>query len=281
MYMELMMPSNHLILCYPLLLLPSISPSIRVFSNESALCIRWPKFWSFSISPFNEYSGLISLEIDWFDLLTVQETVKSLLQDHSLRASILRCSAFFMIQLSHPYVTTWKVMALTIRTFVCKVMSLLLKLLSRFDIAILPRSNRLLILRLQSLSALILEPKKMKSDTVSTFPPSICHEMMELDALILVFWMLRFFFPFIFISWRLITLQYCSGFCHTLTWISHRFTCEWWVLSQLLHSSLLPSSRGSLVPLHFLSLKWYNLHIWGCWYFPQQSWFQFVLHTAR
>ena len=147
MFIEFVVSSNHLILCHPLLLLPSIFTSIRVFSNESALCIMWPKYWSFSfsISPSNEYSGLISFWIDWFDLLATQGTLKSLLQHHSSKASILQCSAFFMVQLSHPYVTTGKTIALTIRTFVGKVMPLLFNMLSRFVIAFLPRSKHLLI----------------------------------------------------------------------------------------------------------------------------------------
>ena len=155
------MPSNHLILCRPLLLQPSIFPSIRVFSNESVLCIRWPKYWSFSssISPSNEYSGLISFRIDWLDLLAVQGTLKSLLQHHSSKASILLCSAFFIIQLSHPYMTTRKTIALTRWTFVGKVMSLF-NMLSRLLIAFLPRSKCLLISWLQSPSAVILEPPK-------------------------------------------------------------------------------------------------------------------------
>ena len=141
------MPSNHLILCHPLLLLPSIFPSIRVSSNESALSIRWPKYWSFScnISPSNEHSGLISFKMDWLDLLTVQGTLKSLLQHHSSKESILRCSAFFVVQLSHPYVTTGKTKALTRRTFVGKVMSLLFNMLSRLVTVFLPRSKCLLI----------------------------------------------------------------------------------------------------------------------------------------
>ena len=147
MFNESVMPSNHLILSRPLLLLPSIFPSIRVFSNESVLRIRWPKYWSFSfsISPSNEYSGLISFRVDWFDLLAVQETLKSLLQ-HNSKASILRRSAFFMVQLSHQYMTTGKTITLTIPIFVSKIMSLLLIMLSRFVIAFLPRSKRLLIL---------------------------------------------------------------------------------------------------------------------------------------
>ena len=149
------MPSNHLILCHPLLLPPSIFPSIRVFSNESVLCIRWPKYWSFnfSISPSNEYSGLISFRMDWLDLLAVQGTLKSLLQHHSSKASILEHSAFFIVQLSHPYMTTRKTIALTRQTFVGKVMSLLFNMLSRFVIAFLPRSKCLLISWLQSPSA--------------------------------------------------------------------------------------------------------------------------------
>ena len=141
------MPSDHLILCHPLLLLPSIFPSIRVFSNESALCIRWPKYWSFSfsISPSNEYSGLISFRMDWWDLLAVQGALKSLLQHHSSKASILQHSAFFTVQLSHPYMTTGKTIALTRRTFVGKVMSLLFNMLSRLVITLLPRSKHLLI----------------------------------------------------------------------------------------------------------------------------------------
>ena len=141
------MPSNHLILCHPLLLLPSIFPSIRVFSSESVLCIRWPNYWSFSfsINPSNEYSGLISFRMDWFDLLAVQGTLKSLLQHHSSKASILQCLAFFMVQLSHPYMTTEKTIALTRRTFVDKVMSLHFNMLTRLVIAFLPRSKRLLI----------------------------------------------------------------------------------------------------------------------------------------
>ena len=164
------MPSNHVILCCPLLLPPSIIPSIRVFSNESVICTRWPKYWSFSfsISPSNEYSGLISFKMDWLDLLAIQGTCKSLLQHHTSKASILQCSAFYIVQLSHPYITTGKTIALTRRTFVGKVMSLLFNMLSRLVITFLPRSKRLLISWLQSPSAVILEPRKIKSATVST-----------------------------------------------------------------------------------------------------------------
>ena len=190
-----MMPSNHLILCRPLLLLPSIFPSIRVFSNASALCIRWPKYWSFSfnISTSNEYSGLVFFRIDWFDLLVVQGTLKSLLQHHKSKSSILQCSAFFIVQLSHPYMANGNTIALTIQTFVGKVMSLLFNMLFRLVIAFLPRSKCLLISWLQSPSAVLLEPKKIKSLTISIVSPSICHEvMMGMDAMILVFWMLSF-----------------------------------------------------------------------------------------
>ena len=156
------MPSNHLTLCCALLLLPSIFSSIRVFSNESALRITWPKYWSFSfsISPSNEYSGLMSFRIDWLNLLPFQEILKSLLQHHSSKAPIVQCSAFFIVQLSHPYMTTGKTIALTRRTFAGKVMSLLFHMLSRLVIAFLPRSKHLLISRLQSPSAVILEPPK-------------------------------------------------------------------------------------------------------------------------
>ena len=184
---ESVMPSNHLILCHPLLLPPSIFPSIRVFSNEPALHIRWPKYWSFSfsISPSNERPGLVSFWMDWLDLLAVQGTLQSLLQHHSSKASILWCSAFFTVQLSHPYMTTGKTTALTRRTFVGKVMSLLFNMLSRWVIAFLPRSKRLLISWLQSPSAVILEPKKIKSLTVPIVSPSMCHEVMGPDIYLL------------------------------------------------------------------------------------------------
>ena len=156
------MPSSHLILCHPLLLLPPIPPSIRVFASESTLCMRWPKYWSFSfsISPSNEHPGLISFRLDWLELLAVQGTLKSHLQHHSSKASVLRHSAFFIVQLSHPYRTTGKTIALTRRTFVGKVMSLLLNVPSRLVITFLPRSKHLLISWLQSPSAVILEPPK-------------------------------------------------------------------------------------------------------------------------
>ena len=177
MSIKSVIPSNHLILCRPLLLLPSVFPSIRVFSNESALHIRWPKYWSFSfsISPSNEHPGLISFRMDWLDLLAVQGTLKNLLQYHSSKASILLRSVFFIVQLSHRYMTLGKTIALTRRIFVGKVMSLLFNMLSRLVVTFLPRSKYLLISWLQSPSAVILEPRKVKSATVSTVSPSICH----------------------------------------------------------------------------------------------------------
>ena len=171
------MPSSHLILCHPVLLLPPIPPSITVFFNEPTLCMRWPKYWSFSFSivPSKEHPGLISFRMDWLDLLAVQGPLKSLLQHHSSNASILRRSAFFTVQLSHPYMTTGKTIALTRWTFVGKVMSLLFNMLSRLVITFLPRSKRLLISWLQSPSAVILEPPKIKSATASAVSPSISH----------------------------------------------------------------------------------------------------------
>ena len=209
------MPSCHLILCRPLLLLPSIPPSIRAFSNESALGMRCPKYWSFSFSiiPSKEIPGLI-FRMDWLDLLAVQGTLKSLLQHHSSKASILRRSSFFTVQLLHPYMTTGKTIALTRRTLVGKVMSLLLNILSRLVITFLPRSKHLLISWLQSPSAVILEPPKIKSATVSTVSPSISHVVMGPDA------------------WSLFS--------------------ECWALRELFHSPLLLSSSGFLVALHFL-----------------------------
>ena len=189
MSVKSVMPSNHLILCRPLFPLPSIFPSIRVFSSESVLPTRWQKYWrfSFNISPSNEHPGLISFRMDWLDFLALQGTLKSLLQHYSSKASILCHSAFFIGQFSHPYMTTGKTIALTRQTYVGKVISLLFNMLSRLVKTFLPRSKRLLISWLQSQSAVILEPKKIKSDTISTVSPSICHQMMGPDAMILVF----------------------------------------------------------------------------------------------
>ena len=195
---------NHLIFCLPLL--PSVFPSIKVFSSDSALCIRWPKYWNFSIRPSIEYSGLISFRIDWFDLLAVQGTLKSFFQHHNLKASILWCSAFFIVQFSHPYMTTGKAIAFTIWTFVGKVMSLLFNMLSRFVTVFLPRSKCLSISWLQSLSTVILEPRNVKSVTASTFFPSVYHEVMGPDVMILIFSFLSFH-----LNW--------SVFWNSLLWI--------------------------------------------------------------
>ena len=197
MSIESVMPPKYLILCHPLLLLPSIFPSIWVFSNGSVLHIRWPNYWSFSfnISPSDEFSGLLSFRIDGFDLLAVQGTLKSLLQHHSTKALILQGSTFFMAQLSHLYMTIGKTMALTIQTFVSKVMPLLFNVLSRFVIAFLPRSKFLLISWVQSPSAVIFEPKKIVCHYFIFFP-SVCHEVMGTDAMIFIFWMLILFYFF-------------------------------------------------------------------------------------
>ena len=177
MSIKSVLPSNHLILCHPLLVLHSIFLNIMVFSNESVLPIKWPRYWSFSfsINPSNEYSGLIAFRIECAYLLAVHGTLKSLSKQHSSKASIFQCSVFFMVKLSHSYMTTGKTTTLTTQSFVGKVMSLLFNKLSRFVIAFLPRNKHLLISWLQSLSAVSLEPKKRQSVTVSTFPPSICH----------------------------------------------------------------------------------------------------------
>ena len=184
MSIESVMPSNHLILCHPRFLPLSIFPSIRVFSNESVLCIRSPKYCSFilGIGPSNDHPGLISFRMDWLDLLAVQGTLKSLCQHHSSKASILRCSVFIVVQLSHRYMTTGKTIALTRQTFVEKVMSLLFNMLSRLIITFLPERKHLLISWLQSTSAVILEPPNINSLTVSTVSPFICHEVMGPDA---------------------------------------------------------------------------------------------------
>ena len=187
MFIELVMPSNHLILCHLLQSFPASRSS-----KEPVLCIRWPRYWCFSICPSNEYSELIAFKIDWLDILAVQGTLKSLLQHHSSKPSILRHSAYFIVQLSHPYMTTGKSIALTRWTFFGKVMCLLFNTLSRLVITFLPKSKHLWISWLQSPSAVILEPQIIKSVTVSTVSPSICCEVMGSDAMILVFWMLSF-----------------------------------------------------------------------------------------
>ena len=213
MFTELVMPSSHLILCHPLLLLPSIFPTIRVFSNESALCIKWPKYWSFSfnISPSNDHPGLISFRMDGLDLLAAQGTLKSFLQCHSSKLSILWHSAFFRVQLLHPYMTTGKTIALTRWTFVDKVISLLFTMLSRLVITFLPRSKCLLISWLQSPSAVILEPKKSKLAAISIVSPCICYEVMGPDAMILVFWMLSFKSTFSLCSFTFVKRLFSSS----------------------------------------------------------------------
>ena len=232
------MPSSLVILCRSLFLLPSIYPSIRNFSNEVAVHIRWPRYWSFSISPSSEYSGLISFKMQWFDCLSVHGTLESLLQHHSSKASILWHSAFFMVQLSQPYVTTGKTIALTIWTFVGRVMSLLFNTPSRFVRAFLPRSNCLLISWLQTPSTVILEPKKRNSVTTSTFSPSICREVVWPDATTYIF-------------------------------------SKYLILSWLFHSPPSPSARSSLVPFHFLPWGQYHLSIWGCYVSPSYLDFNF------
>ena len=187
------MPSNHLILCHPLLLLPSLFSSIKVFSNELVLWIRWPKCWSFSISPSNKYSGLVSFRMDWFDLLAVQETLKSLLQHHSSKASILRCSAFFMVQLSHLYMIIGNTIAMTIWSFTLSAkwcLCFLIRCLGLLQLFF--QGANLIISWMQSPFAVILEPNTIKSVTVSIVSSSICHEVMGPDAAILFFWMLSF-----------------------------------------------------------------------------------------
>ena len=210
--------TQHLMLCRPLLLPPSIFPSIRVSSNESVLCNRWPKYWSFSfnISPSNEYSGLISFRMDWLDLLAVQGTLKRLLQHRSSKASILQRSAFFIV--SHPYLTTGKTIALTRWTFVSKIMFLL----SRLVITFLPRSKHL-ISWLQSLSTVILEPKKIKSVPVSIASPSICYEVLGLDVMISVFLMLRFKSGFSHSSFNFITRLFSTSLLSAVRVVSSTF----------------------------------------------------------
>ena len=235
------MPFNHLILCRPLLLLPSIFPSIRVFSSVSVLRTRWPKYWSFSstISPSNDYSKLISFRMDWLDLPAVQGTLKSLLQHHSSKVSILWHSAFFIVQLSHPYLTTGKTIALSIWTFVDKVMSLLFNMLSRLFIAFLPRSKHLLISWLHSPSAVILEPKKIKPVTVSIVSPSICHEVMGPNAMIFI-WFLNVQFLNLdrVLKSRDITLPTKVCLLQTMVFLVVMYVCESWTIKKAEHQRI-------------------------------------------
>ena len=236
MSIETMMPSSHLILCCPLLHLPSLFPRIRVFSNESCLCIRGSKYWNFRfiISPFNEYSGLISLRICWYDLLAVQGTLKSLLQHHSSKASILQCSVFFMVQLSHPYMTLGKTITLTKQIFIGKVMSLLFNMLPRLVIVFPPRSKYLLISWLRSPSTVTLELKKIKSVTVYIVSPSICHEVIGQDAIILVFWMLSFKPAFSLFSFTFIKRLFSSSSLSAIRVLSSHIWGYWYFSKMLI-----------------------------------------------
>ena len=246
------MPSNHLILCCPLLLLPSIFPSMRVFSNELVLHIRWPKYWSFSFSiiPSKEIPGLISFRMDWLDLLAVQGTLSSLLQHRSSKASILWHSAFFTVQLSHPYMTTGKTIALTRWTLVSKVMSLLLNILYKLIITFLPRSKRLFISWLQSPSAVILEPKKIKFVTVSTFSPPICCEVMGPDAMILLFWMLSLSQFFLLSFFTLIKRFYSSSLLSAIRVVSSAYLRLLIFLLAILIPAVHPAQCFSWCTLH-------------------------------
>ena len=267
MSIESVMSSNHLSLSYPLLLLLSIFPSIRVFSSKSVLCIRWPKYWSFSfsISPSNEYPRLISFKIDWLDLLAVQGTLKSLLQHHSSKASVLQCSAFLMVQFSLPYRTTGKTIALTRWTFVDKVMSPLFNILSRFVIDFLSRSKCLLISWLQSPSAVILEPPKIKSVTVSLVFLSICHEVMALDAMILVFWTLSFKPTFSLSSFTFIKRLFSSSLISAIRVVSSAYLR----LLIFFLAILILAWASSILAFHMMysAYKLY-MHTYTCIYLP-------------
>ena len=226
-------PAIHLILCRPPLLLPPIFRSITVFSSESTLCMRWPKYWSFSfsINPSNEHPGLISFRMDWLDLLADRGTLKSLLQHHDSKALIFQCSAFFTIQLSHPYMTTGKTIALTRWTFVGKVMSLLFNTLSRLVKTFLSKGKHLLISWLQSPSAVILEPPKIKSDTISIISTFISHEVMGPDAMVLVFWMLSFKPTFSLSSFTFIKRHFSSSSLSAIKVVSSAYLRLLWLRS--------------------------------------------------
>ena len=254
------MSSNHLILCHPLLLLPSIFPSITVFSNESALRIRWPKYCSFNfnISRSSEHPGLISFSMDWLDILAVQGSLKSLLQNHSSKASILQHSAFFIVQLSHPYMTIGKTIALTRWTFVGKVMSLLFNMLFRLVITFLPRSKCLLISWLQSPSAVILEPRKIKPAIVSSVSPYICHKVMGPDAMILVFWILSFKPNFSLSSFTLIKRLFRSSSVSAIREVSSAYLR----LLIFLLAILIPACASSS-PVYLMMYSAYKLYKQG------------------
>ena len=249
------MPSNHLILCHPLLLLSSIFPSIKPFSKDSGLRIRWPMYWSFSMNLFNEYSGLISFRMDWLDLLAVQGTLKSLLQHHSSKASILRCSAFFRVQLSHPYMTTGKTIALTRWTFVGKVISLVSNMLSRLVIAFLPRSKCLLISRLQSPSAVILELPKNKV--------SHCFHL----SIGCIFFLFFSFFECSAICWA--QLFCVIGYIQLLTCSNLALLSESVCEAVYTHSTwLLTAGQGvqaSTLRITIHSLSPLSRDVYGCW----------------
>ena len=265
------MPSSHLILCRPLLLLPPMPPSIRVFSNESTLRMRWPKYWSFSfsISLSNEHPALISFRMDWLDLLAVQGTLKSLLQYHTSKASILQCSAFFTVQLSHTYMTTGKTIVLTRWTFVGKVMSLLLNMLSWLVITLLPRSKHLLISWLQSHSAVILGPKKIKSATVS---PSISHEVVGPDAMIFFFWMLSFKPTFSLSSFTFIKRLFSSSSLSAIRVVSSAY-----LRLLIFYPAILIPACASSSPAFLMMYSAYKLNKQGdniqpwCTHFPWYS----------
>ena len=248
------MPSSHLILWHPLLLLLSVFPSLRDFSNESVVLIRWPKYWRLSISRFNEYSGLISLKTDWFDL-AVQGTLRSLLQHHSSKASILWYSAFFLVQLSQPYVTTGKTIVLTIQTFVSRVMSLLFNTLSMFVIAFLPKSSLLLISWLYSLSSVILEPHKRKFVITSTFSPSICHEIMGPDAMILDLLIPSFKPVFSISSFTFIKRFFSFSFLSAISVLSSPYLRLFMLLPPLLIPACNSSSPAFLMMCSLYSLN--------------------------
>ena len=249
------MLSNHLILCHPLLLLPSIFPSIRVFSNDSVLCIGWPKYWSFSfsISLSNENWGLISFRMDWLDLPAVQRTLKRLLQHHGSKASILRCSAFFTVRLSYPYMTTGKTITLTRQTIVSKAMPLLLNILSMLVITFLPRSKCLSISWQQSLAVVILEPSKIKPVTVSTY---ISYEVMGPDAMIFVFWMLIFKPTFSFSSFTSIK----SLFSSTSSLFAIRVVSSAYLRLLIFHLAILIPTCASSSPAFLKVYSTYKLH---------------------